>query len=80
MVLAELKTFLIWCTILNSGFLLIWCAMYFFAGDFVRRVHGRWFELSRGQFDAIHYQGMMIFKLLVFLFNVVPLLSLLTIA
>jgi hypothetical protein len=54
--------------------------MYFFAGNFVRRVHGRWFELSRGQFDAIHYQGMMIFKLLVFLFNVVPLLSLLTIA
>jgi hypothetical protein len=76
MTLVELQSFLVWCTILNSGFLLIWWGMLLLAGDFVFRVHGRWFALSRERFDAIHYQGAMTFKFLIMLFNVVPLIAL----
>ena len=38
----------------------------------ILRVHGRWFRLSRDQFDALHYGGMSIFKIGIILFNLVP--------
>jgi hypothetical protein len=41
------------------------------------RLHGRWFRLSAEQFDALHYAGMAIYKLGIFLFCLVPYLALL---
>jgi hypothetical protein len=38
----------------------------------MQRIHGRWFDLSRNQFDALHYGGMSIFKICIMLFNLVP--------
>jgi len=46
------------------------------AHDGIERVHGRWFRLSREQFDALHYGGMSIYKLGIILFNLVPLAAL----
>jgi len=42
----------------------------------VYRFHGRWFKLSLETFDAIHYGGMAVFKLGIFLFNLVPFIAL----
>ena len=48
------------------------------AGDSVYQLHGDLLQIqiSRPVFDAIHYGGMLLFKLLVFVFNVVPYLVL----
>jgi hypothetical protein len=40
------------------------------------RLHGKWFRLSRDQFDALHYAGMSVFKVGILLFNLVPLVVL----
>jgi len=42
----------------------------------MRRFHGRWFRLSDEQFDALHYLGMLIYKIGILLFNLVPLIVL----
>lgn len=42
------------------------------AHDFVYRVHGRWYKLPAERFDAIHYTGMLYFKIGIFMFNIVP--------
>jgi len=39
-------------------------------------VHSKWFNLSVDKFDAIHYSGMALFKIGIFLFNLVPYLAL----
>jgi hypothetical protein len=36
----------------------------------------RWFRLSAEQFDAINYGGVLLFKLGIFLFNLVPCIAL----
>ncbi len=80
MAVSHLQDFLLWCTVLNSVFLLVWWLMLLVAGSFIYRVHTRWFDISRDRFDAIHYQGVMFFKFLIILFNLTPLLALLIIA
>ncbi len=65
------RNFLLWCTVINYGILLVWFLVFVFAHDWILR-HGRWFRLSSDQFDAIHYAGMSIFKIGIILFNLVP--------
>jgi hypothetical protein len=66
------RTFLLWCTVINYGILLVWFLVFVFAQDWMLRIHGRWFRLPRDQFDALHYAGMSIFKIGIILFNLVP--------
>lgn len=70
------RSFLLSCTILNYGILLLWFLVFVFAHDWIRGIHGKWFRLSNEQFDAIHYTGMSIYKIGILLFNLVPLVVL----
>lgn len=67
-----LKTFLLGCTILNvlllTGSFLLWIT----AADFIYRLHGRWFAMPRETFNLVWYVFMGIYKLLVYVFNIVP--------
>jgi hypothetical protein len=66
------RNFLLWCTVINYGILLVWFLFFVFAHDWIQRIHGRWFRLPGDQFDALHYAGMTIFKVGIILFNLVP--------
>jgi len=67
---------LLWCTVIDYGILLLWFVLFVFAHDLMHEIHGRWFHLSREQFDALHYAGMSVFKIGILLFNLVPLVAL----
>ncbi|MBU4177745.1 MAG: hypothetical protein KJ730_07890, partial [Proteobacteria bacterium] len=58
-----IRNFLLWCTAINYGILLVWFLVFVFAHDWIQRIHGKWFHLSRDQFDAVHYAGMSVFKI-----------------
>lgn len=66
----------LWCLVINIGLLIWWFLIILFARDWVYRVHGKWFKLSREQFDAIHYEGIVFYKICIFIFNVVPYIAL----
>lgn len=76
MTIDTVRDVLLWCTVINYGVLVVWFLAFVFAHDLVRRLHGRWFRLSDAQFDAVHYGGMGLYKLGIFLFNLVPYLAL----
>jgi hypothetical protein len=67
------RNFLLWCTVINYGFLLSWFLVFVWAHDWLLRLHGKWFRLSRDQFDALHYGGMAFYKLGILMLNLVPL-------
>ncbi len=71
-----IRHFLLWCTVINYGVLLVWFLFFVFAHDGIQRIHGRWFRLPREQFDALHYAGMSVFKIGILLFNLTPLVAL----
>ena len=66
------RTFLLWCTVINYGVLLVWFLAFVLAHDGIQRLHGRWFRLPPDQFDALHYAGMSIYKIGIILLNLVP--------
>ncbi len=71
-----IRSVLGWCTIINMGILLVWFLFWVFAKEVIFSLHGKWFSVSREQFAAIHYLGMMLFKLGILLLNLVPYIAL----
>ena len=76
MTLEIIRDVLAWCSVINMGLLLFWFLLFAVARDFVFQIHGKWFKLPQERFNAIHYMGMLFFKICIFLFNIVPYLAL----
>jgi hypothetical protein len=76
MSIAMARDFLLWCTVLNYGVLLVWFLFFMLAHDWMYQLHGRWFHLSVEQFDTLHYTGMALYKIGILLFNLVPYIAL----
>ena len=72
MELEAIRAFFAWCSVINMGLLLWWALFLLLAHDWTYRLHSKWFKISVEQFDTIHYAGIAIFKLGVFMFNLVP--------
>ncbi len=68
--------FLLSSVLINYIILMIWFLAIIFARDWIKQVHGKWFNLSDTTFDAIHYGGMAVYKIGILLFNLVPLIAL----
>ncbi|MDR0273822.1 MAG: hypothetical protein LBI48_00455 [Burkholderiaceae bacterium] len=71
-----MRALLGWCAIGNLALLLVWFGAFFLAHDLMHAWHGRWFKLSRESFDAIHYIGMAIYKILIWMLFIIPYLVL----
>lgn len=76
MSLEVLQAVLAWSAVINLAVLSVWFALFAAMPGWVHRLHGRWFQLSRERFDALHYAGMAFYKLAILLFNVAPYLAL----
>lgn len=72
MSLEIIRAFLGWSAVLNMIFVSIWFLIFMLAHDWMFSLHRRWFTLSRESFDAIHYAGMACYKVLVWLFFIIP--------
>lgn len=65
------------CVILGVVVLIIWFVFFLVAGDLVYDVHGSIFkEITVRQFQVIHYCGMGLLKLFIFVFFLVPYIAL----
>ena len=72
-----LTTFLMWCTILNGGLLMLWTIAIYAMPDLVYRMHKKWFPMSREIWGVVIYCFLGGFKVVFIIFNLVPLVALL---
>jgi hypothetical protein len=77
MSIEAVRHFLLWCTIINFGLLLVWNLLFLLAHGWLYVLWGLWFRLSAEQFDAISCAGIILYKLAIILFNLVPYIALL---
>jgi len=66
-----------WWTIIDAALLTLSFLICACAGDWVYRMHSRWFPISRQAFDVAIYSFLGLFKILFIVFNVVPYVALL---
>lgn len=74
-----LTSFFMWCTILNGALLTLSAVICMPAQDWVYSMHGKWFHIPREAFNVALYSFIGLFKIMFFIFNLVPYLALLII-
>jgi len=72
-------SFFMWCTIINTGFLLFLALVYLLAPDLTYHLQSKFIPISRETFQIVFYAFIGLFKVLVLVFNVVPWIALLII-
>lgn len=70
------RNILLWCTLINFGLLFVWASVYTLGRDWLLRLWTPWFHLSAEAFDAINYGGIVLYKMAVLFFNLIPLIAL----
>jgi hypothetical protein len=76
MSIETVRSFFLWCSVINYGFLLLWAVVIRFWREGAYRLWGRLFPLPQPQFDALTLAGMTLYKLGILLFNIVPCIAL----
>ena len=74
--LQTLPCFFLCCFLINLAILLFWSLLMVLARDWVYRVHSKWSQISPEHFNAIHYAGIAMYKISIFMFFLVPYLTL----
>jgi hypothetical protein len=67
-----LRTFFMCCTILNGSLLVASFIICASAGDWVYRMHSKWFPIPRDAFNVVIYSFIGIFKISVLVLNLIP--------
>lgn len=72
-----LTAFFMWCMILNVALLVLSSLICVCAGDWVYRIHSKWFSISRETFNVVIYSFIALYKVLIFVFILIPYIALL---
>ena len=67
-----LQSVLGWCSIINVGLLTLWFVIIMVARNQIYSLHSVWYPLQKETFIAVHYAGLVFFKMTIFIFNLVP--------
>ncbi|AXK39889.1 DUF6868 family protein [Crenobacter cavernae] len=74
--LATLRDFFFWCSVINYGVLVVWFLLFLLMRGWLYRCWERGFGLSLRDSARLNFGGMLLFKLGVLLFNLVPYVAL----
>ncbi len=72
----ELSDWLFSSLVINYLLVLIWFALFWLGKERIKAFHSRWFRLTETDFERLHYTGMMVYKILIMMFNLAPWLAL----
>lgn len=71
-----IRTALGWSSFINLVCLLLWFIIFTLAHDFMYGIHNQWFNLPVETFNTIHYAGLLLYKVLIVFFSLIPYLIL----
>ena len=71
-----LREAVLYCTILNLGLLTFWGLLALIRPEWLFRQAGRLFRLPAERLDAVNYAGIVVYKMAIILFNLVPYVAL----
>ncbi|HNT34240.1 MAG TPA: hypothetical protein PKH07_04505 [bacterium] len=75
--ISTLRSFFMWCTVVNAGLLALSFLFIALAGEWIYRMHRRWFPMSKENFSMAMYCFLALFKILILVFNLAPYIALL---
>ncbi len=73
--MTALSDFFMYASLINGSLLLFWTGLLLLMPDFIYRLHSRWFQITRPQFDLLMYGFLGLFKIFFIIFNLTPYLT-----
>lgn len=64
------------CSVMNIIMLLVSSILFIAMQDTIYKIHSKWFDVDRKTFTAILYAFLGFYKILLFVFNIVPWIAL----
>jgi len=74
--MTAIRSFFLWCTVVNAGLFFLAFLVCTLAGGWVYRMHSRCFPMPRETFNVVLYLLFGLYKLAIMVFNVVPYVAL----
>ena len=74
--ISTLKSFLLWCTIINAAMLTLSSVICIFGRDWVYSIHSRLFKVSMESLNIMVYSFIALYKMFFLMFNLVPYVAL----
>ena len=65
-----------WSAVINMGLLLWWFLIITFARNWVYQLHSKFYKITEEHFNALHYAGMMLYKIAIWMFFIIPYIAL----
>jgi hypothetical protein len=75
----KVQAFFGWCTVMNGLLLIFFSMISMIGGQWIYRIHSRWFPISREAFNVSIYRFLGTMKIIVIFLNLVPYFALLII-
>ena len=70
------RSFFLWCSVINYAMLGVWALLATLGRGWLYGLSSRVFRITPEQFDLMNYAGITLYKMGIFLFNIVPFISL----
>ena len=67
-----LRSFFLWCTVINYGVLLLWTLVFWLARDWHYGLTSRFFAVSVESYDLVNLCGIAFYKIAIILLSLVP--------
>ena len=77
MEIETVRDFFMWCTIINVAILALSFLLCAGLGDWIYRMHGKWFPMPRETFTVVLYSFLGVYKLMIIMFSLVPYVAIL---
>ena len=77
MEIETVRDFFMWCTIINVALLSLSILLCSCTGDWVYRMHTKWFPMPRETFTVVLYSFLGVYKMMLIMFSFVPYVALL---
>jgi uncharacterized protein DUF6868 len=74
--IAQIREALLWCVILNIGFVTVWSILVLVAKGWLNGIILKWFRVSAEHCDMINLTGIVLYKVGNILFFLVPYIAL----
>ena len=74
---ATLRDVFFWCSAIDYGLLLVWALVFvLLPHEPLKQLICRIYRLAPDRFDELNYNGIVFFKVLILVFNIVPYIAL----
>ncbi|MBC8378097.1 MAG: hypothetical protein H8E62_02895 [Planctomycetes bacterium] len=72
MTISEIRDFLMWCSVINVALMILLFLILWLGRSWVYKMHSKMFPITEQQFNVIIYSFLGVYKLLVYMFNIIP--------